>query len=53
MDQWKNSPGHMENIVANDIEVLGASYAACNGRYYYTQLFGSKSGGGQKGSYSG
>jgi uncharacterized protein YkwD len=44
MEQWRKSNGHYKNIMADDVTVLGASYAACNGKYYYTQLFGKNKG---------
>jgi uncharacterized protein YkwD len=46
MQQWKESSGHYENIMADDVKVLGASYAVCGDGIYYTQVFGSVKGGG-------
>jgi uncharacterized protein YkwD len=44
MQQWKDSSGHYENIMADDVTVLGASYASCNGQFYHTQVFGKPKG---------
>jgi uncharacterized protein YkwD len=42
MKQWEESSGHYENIMADDVDRLGASYAECNGEMYFTQMFGTK-----------
>jgi uncharacterized protein YkwD len=44
MRQWQESSGHYENIMADDVEVIGNSYAMCGDEIYYTQLFGKAKG---------
>jgi uncharacterized protein YkwD len=44
MKQWEESSGHYENIMADDVDLLGASYVECNGSMYFTQLFGKAKG---------
>jgi uncharacterized protein YkwD len=38
--EWMNSPGHRENILANNFTLLGVGVYHINGRTFATQVFG-------------
>jgi len=45
-EQWRKSPGHYQNIVANNLNVVIGIYTSPDGKVWCTQTFSNKAAGG-------
>lgn len=45
-EQWRKSPGHYQNIVANNLNVVVGIYTSSDGKVWCTQTFTNKPAGG-------